>query len=122
MVPLARNATDQRAEAKKLARRRFQKGSVFLRGWASYSAEFLSQTVARWLGCGGSHCTEFDTAFQKARSPHSGVFNWRKKRVYSLCLRTTENSVEAEELTQEVFLAVFRKRIEEHSSRSRATG
>jgi len=37
------------------------------------------------------------------------LFNAYKRRVYSLCLRMTHNPVEAEDLTQEAFLHLFRK-------------
>jgi RNA polymerase sigma-70 factor, ECF subfamily len=37
------------------------------------------------------------------------LFNAHKSRVYSLCLRMTKNTAEAEDLTQEAFLHVFRK-------------
>jgi RNA polymerase sigma-70 factor, ECF subfamily len=37
------------------------------------------------------------------------LFEQNKQRVYSLCLRMTGNTADAEELTQEAFLQVFRK-------------
>jgi RNA polymerase sigma-70 factor, ECF subfamily len=37
------------------------------------------------------------------------LFQTHKVRVYSLCLRMTNNTAEAEDLTQEAFLQVFRK-------------
>jgi RNA polymerase sigma-70 factor (ECF subfamily) len=37
------------------------------------------------------------------------LFHAHKKRVYSLCLRMTDNAAEAEDLTQDAFLQVFRK-------------
>jgi len=37
------------------------------------------------------------------------LFEKHKARVYALCLRMTRNSAEAEDLTQEAFLHVFRK-------------
>ncbi len=37
------------------------------------------------------------------------LFHTHKTRVYSLCLRMTKNTAEAEDLTQEAFLHVFRK-------------
>ncbi len=37
------------------------------------------------------------------------LFETNKRRVYSLCLRMTGNTAEAEDLTQEVFLQLFRK-------------
>jgi RNA polymerase sigma-70 factor, ECF subfamily len=37
------------------------------------------------------------------------LFHAHKARIYSLCLRMTNNSAEAEDLTQDAFLQVFRK-------------
>ena len=37
------------------------------------------------------------------------LFQSQKARVYSLCLRMTNNVAEAEDLTQDAFLQVFRK-------------
>jgi RNA polymerase sigma-70 factor, ECF subfamily len=39
----------------------------------------------------------------------ANIFHVHKPRVYSLCLRMTNNVAEAEDLTQEAFLQVFRK-------------
>jgi RNA polymerase sigma-70 factor (ECF subfamily) len=39
----------------------------------------------------------------------AALFEAHKRRVYSLCLRMTENTAEAEDLTQEAFLQLFRK-------------
>ena len=37
------------------------------------------------------------------------LYHAHKRRIYSLCLRMTGNPAEAEDLTQEAFLQVFRK-------------
>src|ERR687893_818960 len=37
------------------------------------------------------------------------LYRLHHRRVYSLCLRMTQNHVEAEDLTQEVFVLLFRK-------------
>ena len=37
------------------------------------------------------------------------LFNTHKGKIYSLCLRMTSNTAEAEDLTQDAFLQVFRK-------------
>jgi RNA polymerase sigma-70 factor (ECF subfamily) len=42
-------------------------------------------------------------------SAFSVLFETHKRRVYSLCLRMTGNTAEAEDLTQESFLQLFRK-------------
>lgn len=39
----------------------------------------------------------------------AAIFQAHKMRVYSLCLRMTNNAAEAEDLTQDAFLQVFRK-------------
>ena len=39
----------------------------------------------------------------------AALFQMHQKRVYSLCLLMTKNVAEAEDLTQEAFLQVFRK-------------
>ncbi len=39
----------------------------------------------------------------------AAIFNTHKTRVYSLCLRMTNNTAEAEDLAQDAFLQVFRK-------------
>jgi RNA polymerase sigma-70 factor (ECF subfamily) len=40
---------------------------------------------------------------------YAALFEAHKRRVYSLCLRMTGNTAEAEDLTQEAFLQLFRK-------------
>src|SRR6516165_11705742 len=37
------------------------------------------------------------------------LYNLHKRYIYTLCLRITRNTAEAEDLTQEVFLQLFRK-------------
>ena len=37
------------------------------------------------------------------------LYDKHKRRVYSLCLRMTANTAEAEDLTQEAFLQLYRK-------------
>ena len=39
----------------------------------------------------------------------ASLFNAHKTRIYSLCLRMTSNTAEAEDLTQDAFLQAFRK-------------
>lgn len=48
-------------------------------------------------------------AQQGDTSAFANIFHVHKPRVYSLCLRMTNNVAEAEDLTQEAFLQVFRK-------------
>ncbi|HET7441766.1 MAG TPA: sigma-70 family RNA polymerase sigma factor [Terriglobales bacterium] len=52
-------------------------------------------------------------AIEKAKQGDAEAFevlyDLHKRRVYSLCLRMTSNAAEAEDLTQEAFLQLFRK-------------
>jgi len=58
---------------------------------------------------------EFDEAqaIERAKSGDAQafqvLFDRHKRRVYSLCLRMTANTAEAEDLTQEAFLQLYRK-------------
>jgi RNA polymerase sigma-70 factor, ECF subfamily len=40
---------------------------------------------------------------------HEKLYRLNKRRIYSLCLRYAENASDAEDLTQEVFLQMYRK-------------
>jgi RNA polymerase sigma-70 factor (ECF subfamily) len=48
-------------------------------------------------------------AQQGDEAAFQALFNTHKRRVYSLCLRMTGDTAEAEDLTQEAFLQLFRK-------------
>jgi len=52
-------------------------------------------------------------AIEEAKKGSSAAFEYlyqlHKRRVYSLCLRMTRDTAEAEDLTQEAFLQMFRK-------------
>jgi len=52
-------------------------------------------------------------AIERAKQGDAEAFEFlyglHKRRVYSLCLRMTSNAAEAEDLTQEAFLQLFRK-------------
>ena len=57
-----------------------------------------------------------DTDFELAKSATAGnmpafeeLYNRHHRRVYSLCLRMLQNTAEAEDLTQEVFIQLYRK-------------
>src|SRR5438034_7649502 len=43
------------------------------------------------------------------QSAFETLYNMHKRRVYSLCLRMVSNVAEAEDLTQEAFMQLFRK-------------
>ncbi|HTW59748.1 MAG TPA: sigma-70 family RNA polymerase sigma factor [Terriglobales bacterium] len=59
--------------------------------------------------------SEFDEAGAIERAKHGdadafqALYDRHKRRVYSLCLRMTANTAEAEDLTQEAFLQLYRK-------------
>jgi len=48
-------------------------------------------------------------AQQGDEAAFAALFNAQRRRVYSLCLRMTGDTTEAEDLTQEAFLQLFRK-------------
>ena len=59
--------------------------------------------------------SDFNEAAAIARAKHGdaeafqALYDKHKRRVYSLCLRMTANTAEAEDLTQEAFLQLYRK-------------
>jgi RNA polymerase sigma-70 factor (ECF subfamily) len=57
-------------------------------------------------GCNAELITRAQRGEEKA---FEALFHAHKRRVYHLCLRMIANTAEAEELTQEVFLQLFRK-------------
>jgi RNA polymerase sigma-70 factor (ECF subfamily) len=61
---------------------------------------------------GTANVTDFDVikrAQQGDADAFGALFHTHKARIYSLCLRMTNNTAEAEDLTQDAFLQVFRK-------------
>lgn len=60
----------------------------------------------------GEKLTESE-AIERAKQGNEAAFkvlyDLHKRRVYSLCLRMTQNTASAEDLTQEAFLQLFRK-------------
>ncbi|MBZ5720292.1 MAG: sigma-70 family RNA polymerase sigma factor [Acidobacteriia bacterium] len=60
-------------------------------------------------GDGLSEAEAIERAKQGDAEAFEALYNLHKRRVYSLCLRMTANSAEAEDLTQEAFLQLFRK-------------
>jgi RNA polymerase sigma-70 factor (ECF subfamily) len=59
-----------------------------------------------------TNLTDFDVirrAQQGDADAFAALFHTHKVRIYSLCLRITNNAAEAEDLTQDAFLQVFRK-------------
>jgi RNA polymerase sigma-70 factor, ECF subfamily len=60
-------------------------------------------------GAGLSEAAAIEKAKQGDAEAFEVLYNLHKRRVYSLCLRMTANAAEAEDLTQEAFLQLFRK-------------
>ena len=60
-------------------------------------------------GDGLSEAEAIERAKQGDAEAFEVLYHLHKRRVYSLCLRMTTNTAEAEDLTQEAFLQLFRK-------------
>jgi RNA polymerase sigma-70 factor (ECF subfamily) len=56
-----------------------------------------------------SESEAIERAKQGDADAFQALYDLHKRRVYSLCLRMTANAAEAEDLTQEAFLQLFRK-------------
>ena len=56
-----------------------------------------------------SEAEAIERAKQGDAEAFEALYDLHKRRVYSLCLRMTANTAEAEDLTQEAFLQLFRK-------------
>src|SRR5271165_3849009 len=71
----------------------------------------MADTMAtkRTLAGGISEQEAIERAKQGDAESFEALYGLHKRRVYSLCLRMTGNTAEAEDLTQEAFLQLFRK-------------
>jgi RNA polymerase sigma-70 factor, ECF subfamily len=56
-----------------------------------------------------SEAEAIERAKQGDEEAFRALYDMHKRRVYSLCLRMTANTAEAEDLTQEAFLQLYRK-------------
>ena len=61
------------------------------------------------IASGLSEAEAIERAKQGDAESFEGLYSLHKRRVYSLCLRMTGNTAEAEDLTQEAFLQLYRK-------------
>jgi RNA polymerase sigma-70 factor (ECF subfamily) len=61
------------------------------------------------IASGMSEAEAIDLAKGGDAQAFEGLYGLHKRRVYSLCLRMTGNTAEAEDLTQEAFLQLYRK-------------
>ena len=60
-------------------------------------------------GNDSSEAELIERAKQGDAQAFQALYDKHKRRVYSLCLRMTANTAEAEDLTQEAFLQLYRK-------------
>jgi len=63
----------------------------------------------KMMASGISEAEAIDRAKQGDGECFESLYGMHKRRVYSLCLRMTSNTAEAEDLTQEAFLQLYRK-------------
>ena len=64
------------------------------------------------IGTEKSQATDYELAQRAAAgdmSAFESLYERHSRRVYSLCLRMTQNAAEAEDLSQEVFIQLYRK-------------
>ena len=61
------------------------------------------------IASGLSEAEAIERAKRGDTQSFEGLYSLHKRRVYSLCLRMTGNTAEAEDLTQEAFLQLYRK-------------
>ena len=66
-------------------------------------------TAKKTIASGLSEAEAIDRAKGGDAEAFEGLYGLHKRRVYSLCLRMTGNTAEAEDLTQEAFLQLYRK-------------
>lgn len=66
-------------------------------------------TARKVQGNGLTEAEAIERAKQGDAEAFQALYNLHRRRVYSLCLRMTSNTAEAEDLTQEAFLQLFRK-------------
>lgn len=66
-------------------------------------------TARKTQGSELSEAEAIERAKQGDAQAFETLYHLHKRRVYSLCLRMTANTAEAEDLTQEAFLQLFRK-------------
>ena len=66
-------------------------------------------TAKKILSTGITEAEAIERAKAGDAESFEALYGLHKRRVYSLCLRMTGNTAEAEDLTQEAFLQLFRK-------------
>jgi RNA polymerase sigma-70 factor (ECF subfamily) len=79
-----------------------------LKGTSGLKRAQLTQ-AKKIIASGLSEAEAIDRAKGGDAEAFEGLYGLHKRRVYSLCLRMTGNTAEAEDLTQEAFLQLYRK-------------
>lgn len=75
---------------------------------ASQEKRNLRETNKHDIGSGADFQL-VQTAAKGDMAAFEGIYNRHHRRVYAICLRMTRNTTEAEDLTQEVFMQLYRK-------------
>src|SRR5438876_5016670 len=76
--------------------------------WMRSKRQILA-TARKLQGGELSESEAIERAKQGDAAAMRALYDLHKRRVYSLCLRMTSNTAEAEDLAQEAFLQLFRK-------------
>jgi RNA polymerase sigma-70 factor (ECF subfamily) len=111
-MPVTANTTFRKVVVAPLARPFVEKRRSLNRG-ARPSTECISKKAAPPVSTIGSDKLSEARAIQRAREGDPSAFEYlyrlHSRRVYAVCLRMVGNTTEAEDLTQEAFLLLFRK-------------
>ena len=111
-MPVTANTTFRKVVVAPLARPFVEKRRSLNRG-ARPSTECISKKAAPPVSTIGSDKLSEARAIQRAREGDPSAFEYlyrsHSRRVFAVCLRMVGNTTEAEDLTQEAFLLLFRK-------------
>jgi RNA polymerase sigma-70 factor (ECF subfamily) len=111
-MPVTANTTFRKVVVAPLARAFVEKRRSLNRD-ARPSTECISKKAAPPVSTTGSDKLSEARAIQRAREGDPEAFEYlycsHGRRVYAVCLRMVGNTTEAEDLTQEAFLLLFRK-------------
>jgi RNA polymerase sigma-70 factor, ECF subfamily len=111
-MPVIANTTFRKMVVASLARPTVEKRRSLNRG-ARPSTECISKTAAPPVSTIASDKLNEAEAIERARNGDRAAFEYlyrsHSRRVYAVCLRMVGNTTEAEDLTQEAFLLLFRK-------------
>ena len=111
-MPVTANTTFRKVVVAPLVRPFVEKRRSLNRD-ARPSTECISKKAAPPVSTIGSDKLSEAEAIQRAREGDRAVFEYlyelHSRRVYAVCLRMVGNTTEAEDLTQEAFLLLFRK-------------